>query len=108
MPSLFVPPILFSLLSLGDAGRAKRHRRSVRCKDPEEGRGDPGRRCGMHHGGEESASIVWKAAFLDSAALHLPKHGGWHAGDVFSQHIIRYGKNLLHRNTVTTAGMSFC
>lgn len=72
-PALPFPP------SPGDAGGAQRHGGPVRREGAEEGRGDPGRRRGMHHGGEEGAGAVRQAALPDAAPLHLPDHGGWPA-----------------------------
>lgn len=69
------PQLPCCLPSPGDAGGAQRHRGAVRREDPEEGRGDPGWRRGMHHGGEESVGVVWEAPLPNTAPLHLPDHG---------------------------------
>lgn len=65
-------------LSVGDACGAQRHGGPVRREDSEEGRGDPGWRCGVHHGGEEGAGPGWETTLPDSASLHLPNHGEGH------------------------------
>ena len=67
LPSPSPPP--------GDAGRAQGHGGAVRHQDPEEGRGDPGRRRGVHHGGEEGAGPVREATLPHPFALLLPDHG---------------------------------
>ena len=62
-------------LPAGDAGRPEGDRGAVRHQDPEEGRGHPGRRCGMHHGGEAGAGPARQATVPDAAALLLPDSG---------------------------------
>lgn len=59
----------------GDAGREEGHGWAVRHQNPEEGCRDPGRRCGVHHGGKESPRSVWETTFPHSAALLFPNHG---------------------------------
>lgn len=67
--------LVFRWLCTGDAGWEEGHRWVVRRQNPEEGRGDPGRRCGVHHGGKESPRSGWKTSFPHSAALLFPDDG---------------------------------
>lgn len=62
-------------LPLGDVGWEEGYRWVVRHQNPEEGRGNPGRWCGVHHGWEESPGSVWEASFPHAAALLFPNHG---------------------------------
>ena len=62
-------------LPAGDAGRPEGDRGAVRHQDPEEGRGHPGRRRGVHHGGEAGVGPARQAAVPDAAALLLPDGG---------------------------------
>jgi len=41
----------------GDVGREEGHGRALRHQDPQEGHHHPGRRRGMHHGGEKSSGF---------------------------------------------------
>lgn len=59
----------------GDVGRAKGHRRTVRDKDLEEGHHHPGRRRGVHHGGETRVGPVQQAAVLGATPFVFPDHG---------------------------------
>lgn len=63
------------LPSPGDARWQKRNRGAVRHQNPEEGRGDPGWRRGVHHGGEAGAGTARQAPVPDAAALLLPDSG---------------------------------
>lgn len=63
------------LISKGHACREEGHGRVVRHQNPEEGRGDPGRRRGVHHGGETSVGSVWKTSLPHAAALLFPNNG---------------------------------
>lgn len=64
------PPV-----SAGDASRDEVDRGAVRHQDPEERRRDPGRRCGVHDGGEEGIGPEGQAAFPHTAPLLLPDCG---------------------------------
>lgn len=63
------------LISKGHACREEGHGRVVRHQNPEEGRSDPGRRRGVHHGGETSVGSVWKTSLPHAAALLFPNNG---------------------------------
>lgn len=62
-------------LPAGDAGGQEGDGGAVRHQDIEEGRGDPGRRCGVHPGGEAGAGPAGQAPVPDAAALLLPDGG---------------------------------
>lgn len=61
--------------SPGDVGREERHGRAVCHQDPEEGHHHPGRRRGVHHGGEAGAGAVQQTPLPGAAALLLPNYG---------------------------------
>lgn len=73
----FSSPCLLSTLPPlpGDASGEEGHGRAVRNQDPEEGHHHPGRRRGVHHGGEESAGHGTEAAFPRADAFLLSDHG---------------------------------
>lgn len=75
-PRAVCPDVQVALrLPAGDAGRPEGDRGAVRHQDPEEGRGHPGRRRGVHHGGEAGPGAARQAAVPDAAALLLPDGG---------------------------------
>lgn len=61
--------------ALGDAGRAEGPRRVLRLEGAKEGRGTDGRRCGVHNGGEESASVSLGKPLPHTPLLHHPDQG---------------------------------